>query len=126
MARRAKHELLDRLQRGGEAFVSNAVINGCFWLRACVVNIRTQAADIGALVALTERIGTEITARGELTRGDQTRRGGYSDLTAFGLFLDRFPYPDWRWLQARGSTRERVGSNVQAYGSIAKPAGSMA
>lgn len=55
-------ELLDRLQRGGEAFVSNAVINGCFWLRACIVNFRTQAADIDALVALVERIGGEIIA----------------------------------------------------------------
>lgn len=55
-------ELLDRLQRGGEAFVSNAVINGCFWLRACIVNFRTQAADIDALVMLVERIGGEIIA----------------------------------------------------------------
>lgn len=55
-------ELLDRLQRGGEAFVSNAVINGCFWLRACIVNFRTQAADIDALVGLVERIGGEIVA----------------------------------------------------------------
>lgn len=55
-------ELLDRLQRGGEAFVSNAVINGCFWLRACIVNFRTQASDIDALVELVERIGGEIIA----------------------------------------------------------------
>ena len=56
-------ELLDRLQRGGEAFVSNAVINGCFWLRACIVNFRTEAADIDALVQLVERIGGEIIAQ---------------------------------------------------------------
>lgn len=55
-------ELLDRLQRGGEAFVSNAVIDGCFWLRACIVNFRTEAVDIDALVRLVERIGAEITA----------------------------------------------------------------
>ncbi|MBA2237408.1 MAG: aspartate aminotransferase family protein [Lysobacter sp.] len=58
-------ELLDRLQRGGEAFVSNAVINGCFWLRACIVNFRTGAADVDALVALVERIGDEIVTAGE-------------------------------------------------------------
>ena len=57
-------ELLDRLQRGGEAFVSNAVIDGCFWLRACIVNFRTEAVDIDALVRLVERIGGEITAAG--------------------------------------------------------------
>ena len=55
-------ELLDRLQRGGEAFVSNAVVNGCFWLRACIVNFRTEAVDIDALVHLVERIGGEIMA----------------------------------------------------------------
>src|SRR5262249_54263477 len=31
-------ELLDRLQRGGEIFVSNAVIDGRYVLRACIVN----------------------------------------------------------------------------------------
>ncbi|MDQ3288827.1 MAG: aspartate aminotransferase family protein [Pseudomonadota bacterium] len=53
-------ELLDRLQRGGEAFVSNAVINGGFWLRACIVNFRTGVADVDALVSVVERLGAEL------------------------------------------------------------------
>ena len=35
-------ELLDRLQRGGELFVSNAVIASRYVLRACVVNFHTR------------------------------------------------------------------------------------
>jgi aromatic-L-amino-acid/L-tryptophan decarboxylase len=41
--------VLDRLQRGGEAFVSNAVIGDAYVLRACIVNFNTQAADVEAL-----------------------------------------------------------------------------
>ena len=37
-------ELLDRLQRGGEAFVSNAVVGGRYVLRACIVNFHTDEA----------------------------------------------------------------------------------
>ena len=37
-------ELLDRLQRGGEAFVSNAVVDGRYVLRACIVNFHTDAS----------------------------------------------------------------------------------
>ncbi|MDX1614504.1 MAG: hypothetical protein R3300_09350, partial [Candidatus Promineifilaceae bacterium] len=41
--------LVDDLQDGGRAFISNAVIDGRFLLRACVVNFRTTLADIEAL-----------------------------------------------------------------------------
>lgn len=50
-------EILNRLQGSGEAYVSNAVINGKFVLRACVVNFRTSIADIEALLPLVVRIG---------------------------------------------------------------------
>ena len=52
--------LLDRLQAGGEAFVSNAVVRGRFLLRACIVNFRTTRADLEALVATVKRIGREL------------------------------------------------------------------
>jgi glutamate/tyrosine decarboxylase-like PLP-dependent enzyme len=48
-------DLLDRLQRGGELFVSNAVIGGRYALRACVVNFHTSAADIAAVPAIVLR-----------------------------------------------------------------------
>jgi aromatic-L-amino-acid decarboxylase len=52
--------LLDHLQAGGEAFVSNAVVEGRLLLRACIVNFRTTRADLEALVATVKRIGREL------------------------------------------------------------------
>jgi glutamate/tyrosine decarboxylase-like PLP-dependent enzyme len=53
-------ELLARIQSGGEAFVSNAVIDGRYWLRACFVNFRTQEADVRALPGIVKRLGAEL------------------------------------------------------------------
>ncbi len=53
-------ELLDRLQRGGELFVSNAVVGGRYALRACVVNFQTTAADIDAIPAIVVRVGRAV------------------------------------------------------------------
>lgn len=53
-------KLLDRLQASGEAYVSNAIVNGRFLLRACVVNFRTTLADIEALPEIVARIGKEV------------------------------------------------------------------
>jgi aromatic-L-amino-acid decarboxylase len=55
-------ELLDRLQRGGELFVSNAVIGGRYVLRACIVNFHTTRADIDAVPAIVVRLGHEVDA----------------------------------------------------------------
>jgi aromatic-L-amino-acid decarboxylase len=67
-------ELLSRLQNGGEAYVSNAVIDGKFVLRACIVNFRTSQADIEALPPLVMRLGKSIDAelrpREQLTNND--------------------------------------------------------
>jgi glutamate/tyrosine decarboxylase-like PLP-dependent enzyme len=55
-------EILERLQSGGEAFVSNAILDGRFVLRACIVNFRTTLADVEALPAIVARIGRELDA----------------------------------------------------------------
>ena len=55
-------ELLTRLQKSGEAFLSNAVVRGTFLLRACIVNFRTSLEDIEALPVLVTRIGREVDA----------------------------------------------------------------
>jgi len=55
-------ELLSRLQKSGEAFLSNAVVKGTFLLRACVVNFRTSLEDIEALPSIVIRIGKEVDA----------------------------------------------------------------
>jgi glutamate/tyrosine decarboxylase-like PLP-dependent enzyme len=57
---RLNTELLTRLQRGGKAFVSNAVLDGAFLLRACIVNFRTQESDIASLPGLVVEIGREV------------------------------------------------------------------
>ncbi len=55
-------ELLTRLQKSGEAFLSNAVIGETFVLRACIVNFRTSLEDIEALPGIVIRIGREVDA----------------------------------------------------------------
>jgi glutamate/tyrosine decarboxylase-like PLP-dependent enzyme len=49
--------LLSRLQENGAVYLSNAVINGQFALRACIVNFRTSAADVDAVAELVAREG---------------------------------------------------------------------
>jgi glutamate/tyrosine decarboxylase-like PLP-dependent enzyme len=52
-------KLLVRLKTGGEAFVSNAVIDGRFLLRTCIVNFRTTSRDVEELPGIVVRIGRE-------------------------------------------------------------------
>ena len=54
--------LLDRLQRGGEVFLSNAVIGGRYLLRACIVNFHTDRSDVEAVPAIVARLGRAIDA----------------------------------------------------------------
>jgi len=56
---RLNTELLTRLQNSGEVYVSNAVIDEKFALRACIVNFRTSIEDIEALPEIVLRIGRE-------------------------------------------------------------------
>jgi aromatic-L-amino-acid/L-tryptophan decarboxylase len=53
-------ELVDRLQRGGETFISNAVVGGHYALRACVVNFHTSQTDVEAVPDIVVRIGREV------------------------------------------------------------------
>jgi glutamate/tyrosine decarboxylase-like PLP-dependent enzyme len=50
-------ELLSRLQSGGRVYVSNAVVGKVFALRACIVNFRTGATDVQAVVEEAVRLG---------------------------------------------------------------------
>jgi glutamate/tyrosine decarboxylase-like PLP-dependent enzyme len=52
--------LVDRLQRAGETFVSNAVIGGRYVLRACIVNFHTTEADVEAVPEIVVRTGRAI------------------------------------------------------------------
>jgi len=54
---RLNSALLDALQRGGELFVSNAVVDGRYALRACIVNFHTTAADVEAVPGIVVEAG---------------------------------------------------------------------
>ena len=52
--------LLNDLQRNGEVFLSNAVIDGKYCLRACIVNFRTAEKDIEDVVEIVVRNGRKV------------------------------------------------------------------
>ncbi len=53
-------KLLNRLQAGGEVFLSNAIVNGKYCLRVCIVNFRTNYSDLETLVKIVLREGQNI------------------------------------------------------------------
>ncbi len=53
-------ELLKRLQSDGKVYLSNAVVDGRFALRACIVNFRTTLNEIEALPELVACAGREM------------------------------------------------------------------
>jgi glutamate/tyrosine decarboxylase-like PLP-dependent enzyme len=54
--------LLTRLQEGGAVYLSNAVVDGVFALRACIVNFRTSIADVDAIPDIVAREGRLVAA----------------------------------------------------------------
>ena len=52
--------LLERLQLGGEAFLTSTELRGRFVLRACIVNDRSTRADIDRMLDAVRRIGGEL------------------------------------------------------------------
>jgi aromatic-L-amino-acid decarboxylase len=53
-------DLLTRVERSGEAFLSKAVVAGKIALRACIVNFRTSRGDLEALTQLCVRLGDAV------------------------------------------------------------------
>ena len=56
-------KILNELQRGGEVFVSNAVVDGKFLLRACIVNFRTREEHVRLLPKIVVGVGREVSKR---------------------------------------------------------------
>jgi aromatic-L-amino-acid/L-tryptophan decarboxylase len=52
-------QVLTALEKGGDAFLSNAVIGNRFVLRACIVNFHTSLKDIEDLPPILARLGRE-------------------------------------------------------------------
>jgi glutamate/tyrosine decarboxylase-like PLP-dependent enzyme len=54
---RLNQALLGEIEKSGDAFLSNAVVDGKYLLRMCIVNFRTSLEDIEALPGLIAEIG---------------------------------------------------------------------
>ena len=52
------------LEREGELFVSNAVVEGRYLLRSCIVNFRTDLSDILAIPDIVARVGARLFEEG--------------------------------------------------------------
>jgi glutamate/tyrosine decarboxylase-like PLP-dependent enzyme len=57
---RLNESLLNALQKGGEVFLSNAVIQNKYCLRACIVNFRTSKEDIEQVVDIIVKTGRKV------------------------------------------------------------------
>jgi glutamate/tyrosine decarboxylase-like PLP-dependent enzyme len=53
-------KLVEELQHGGEAFLSNAIVNEKFCLRGCIVNFRTSEKDIEEIIEIIVRGGRKV------------------------------------------------------------------
>ena len=54
--------LLERLQLGGEAFLTSTDLRGRFVLRACFVNYRSGREDVDRMIAAVRTLGRELAA----------------------------------------------------------------
>jgi aromatic-L-amino-acid decarboxylase len=61
---RLNERIMERVQKGGRAYLSNATVTGKFALRACITNFRTTKADIEETVAAVREAVTRINADG--------------------------------------------------------------
>jgi glutamate/tyrosine decarboxylase-like PLP-dependent enzyme len=60
---RLNERVLERVQSGGTAFVSNAMLDGRFLLRACIVNFRTDASDLHQVVNAVVEAGRAVSGQ---------------------------------------------------------------
>jgi glutamate/tyrosine decarboxylase-like PLP-dependent enzyme len=57
---RLNARLMTAIQLDGRAYCSNAVLRGRFSLRACIVNYRTEAEDVAALLDVAAELGAQL------------------------------------------------------------------
>jgi glutamate/tyrosine decarboxylase-like PLP-dependent enzyme len=57
---RLNERLMTEMQMDGRAYCSNAVIDGRFSLRACIVNFRTEAEDVDAVLDIASELGARL------------------------------------------------------------------
>jgi len=61
---RVNERLMTAIHADGRVYCSNAVIDGRFGLRACIVNFRTEADDVDRLLAVASELGELEQQRG--------------------------------------------------------------
>lgn len=59
---RINEQILPIIQKGGQAYVSNAMVNGHFALRACITNFRTTQNDIERTVQVIREAAQKVTS----------------------------------------------------------------
>ena len=57
---RLNEQIMYRVQRGGQAYLSNAMLRGKFALRACIINFRTTPADIDLTLQTVRDVARQI------------------------------------------------------------------
>ena len=62
---RLNERIMHRVQRGGRAYLSNAMLRGKFALRACIINFRTTRADIDLTLDAVRDAAREIETQDE-------------------------------------------------------------
>jgi glutamate/tyrosine decarboxylase-like PLP-dependent enzyme len=60
---RLNERIMEMVQKGGRAYLSNATVNGKFALRACITNFRTTKADIEQTIAAVRAAAELLTQR---------------------------------------------------------------
>jgi hypothetical protein len=53
-------QIMYRVQRGGQAYLSNAMLRGKFALRACIINFRTTRTDIDLTLQAVRDVARQI------------------------------------------------------------------
>jgi len=59
---RLNERVMTDIQLDGRVYCSNAVLDGRFVLRACIVNFRTEAGDVDALLDVASELGARLDA----------------------------------------------------------------
>jgi aromatic-L-amino-acid decarboxylase len=59
---RLNERIMTELQLDGRVYISNAVLDGRFVLRACIVNHRTEADDVDAVLDVAAELGARLDA----------------------------------------------------------------
>jgi glutamate/tyrosine decarboxylase-like PLP-dependent enzyme len=56
------HRLMTEIQLDGRVYISNAILHDRFVLRACIVNFRTEADDVDAVLDVAAEMGAALDA----------------------------------------------------------------